>query len=82
MSLLLPSCEEIQPESLPVSDTVSLLESDMTTSESFLSDETVDITSHCDFSLKKYHLPHIFEVAFIDKFYSNALNQFPSQSTH
>ena len=49
----------------------------MPASESFISDETVDHTSHCEFSLKKYHLPHTFEVAFIDEFFPNALSQFP-----
>ena len=49
----------------------------MPASESFISDETVDHSSHYEFSFKKYHLPHSFEVAFIDKFYPNALSQFP-----
>ena len=44
VSLLLPSCEEIPPESLPVFDTISSLKSRMPTSESFISDETVEHT--------------------------------------
>ena len=82
MSLLLPSCEEKLPESLPVSDTISSLKSDMPASESFISDETVEHASHSELSLKKYHLPHILEVAFIDKFYPTLSANFLSHGTH
>ena len=37
----------------------------MPTSESFMPDETVEHTSNCEFSLKKYYLPSFFEVTFI-----------------
>ena len=58
MSLLLALCEEIPPESLPVSDTVSSLKSDAPASEwPFITEETVDHTSSCEFLLKISHLP-------------------------
>ena len=59
--------EEILPESLPVSDTISSLNSDMPASESFIPNEAVEHTYHYEFSLKKYYLRSFFEVTFIDK---------------
>ena len=55
MSFLLPSCEEIPPESLPASDTISSPKCDMPASEPFISKETVERTSNCEFWLKIYN---------------------------
>ena len=55
MSFLLPSCEEIPPESLPASDTISSPKSDMPASEPFISKGTVEHSSNCEFLLKIYH---------------------------
>ena len=51
MSFLLPSCEEIPPESLPASDTISSPKFDMPASEPFISKGTVEHTSNCEFLL-------------------------------
>ena len=55
MSFLLPLCEEIPPESLPASDTISSPKCDMPASEPFISKETVERTPNCEFWLKIYH---------------------------
>ena len=55
MSFLLPSCEEIPPESLPVFDIISSTKSNMPASEPFISKGTVEHTSNCEFLLKIYH---------------------------
>ena len=55
MLLLLPSCEEIPPEALPASDTISSLKSDMPASEPFISKGTIEHSSNCEFLLKIYH---------------------------
>ena len=55
MSFLLPSCEEIPPESLPSSDTISSPKSDMPASEPFISKGTIEHSSNCEFLLKIYH---------------------------
>ena len=55
MSFLLPSCEEIPPEALPASDTISSPKSDMPASEPFISKETIEHSSNCEFLLKIYH---------------------------
>ena len=56
MSFLLPSCEEIPPEALPASGTISLPKSDMPTSEPIISKGTIEHSSNCEFLLKIYHL--------------------------
>ena len=56
MSFLLPSCEEIPPEALPASDTMSSPKSDMPASEPFISKGTVEHSLNCEFLLKIYHL--------------------------
>ena len=50
VSLLLPSCEEIPPESLPISYTMPSLKSDhdMPANELFISKDTVEHTSNCE----------------------------------
>ena len=48
MSFLLPSCEEISPELLPVFDTISSLKS-------------VEHTSNCEFLLKIYYFPSFWK---------------------
>ena len=55
MPFLLPSCEEIPPEALPVSGTISSPKSDMPAGEPFISKGTVEHTSNCEFLLKIYH---------------------------
>ena len=55
MSFLLPSCEEIPPEALPASDTISSPKSDMPASEPFISKGAIDHSSNCEFLLKIYH---------------------------
>ena len=55
MSFLLPSCEEIPPEALPASDTISSSKSDMPASEPFVSKGTIEHSSNCEFLLKTYH---------------------------
>ena len=62
MSFLLPSCEEIPPESLPAFDTVSSPKSNMPASEPFISKGTVDHTSNCEFLLKIYHFPSFWKL--------------------
>ena len=52
---MLPSCEEIPPESLPAFDTISSPKSHIPASEPFISKGTVKHTSNCEFLLKKYH---------------------------
>ena len=70
MSFLLRSCEEIPPEALPASDTISLPKSDMPASEPFISKGTGEHSSNCEFLLKIYHrLSFFLEVAFIEKTY-------------
>ena len=70
VSFLLRSCEEIQPEALPASDTISSPKSDMPASEPFISKGTIEHSSNCEFLLKIYHVLSFFlEVAFIDKTY-------------
>ena len=61
MSFLLPSCEEIPPESLPASDTISSPKFDMPASEPFISKGTVEHTSNCEFLLKIYHFPSFWK---------------------
>ena len=55
MSFLLPSCEEIPPEALPASDTISSPKSDMCAGEPFISKGTIEHSSNCEFLLKIYH---------------------------
>ena len=55
VSFLLPSCEEVPPESLPASDTISSPKSDMPASEPFISKGTIEHSSNCEFLLKIYH---------------------------
>ena len=55
MSFLLPSCEEIPPEALPASDTISSPKSDMPASKPFISKGTIEHSSNCEFLLKIYH---------------------------
>ena len=52
MSFLLPSCEEIPPEALPASETISSPKSDVSASEPFISKGTVEHSSNCEFLLK------------------------------
>ena len=61
MSPLLPSCEEIPPESLPASDTISSPKSDMPASEPFIFKETVEHTSNCEFLVKIHHFPSFWK---------------------
>ena len=61
MSFLLPSCEEIPPESLPAFDTISSPKSNMPASEPFISKGTVEHTSNCEFLLKIYHFPSFWK---------------------
>ena len=62
MSFLLPSCEEIPPESLPAFDTMSSPKSNMPASEPFKSKGTVEHTSNCEFLLKIYHFPSFWKL--------------------
>ena len=55
MSFLLPLCEEIPPEALPASDTISAPKSDMSAGEPFISKGTVERSSNCEFLLKIYY---------------------------
>ena len=55
VSFLLPSFEEIPPEALPASDTISSPKSDMPASEPFISKGTIEHSSNCEFLLKIYH---------------------------
>ena len=55
MSFLIPSCEEIPPEALPASSTISSPKSDMPAGMSFISKGTVEHSSNCEFLLKIYH---------------------------
>ena len=62
LSFLLPSCEEIPPESLLTTDTISSPKSDMHASEQFLSKGTIEYTSNCEFLLKiLYHFPSFWK---------------------
>ena len=55
----------------------------MSANESFISDETVEHTSFCEFLLKKYPLRSFFEVTFIDKIKTPTLSAiFLSHGTH
>ena len=47
--------------SLPASDTISSPKSDMPASVPFMSKETVEHTSNCEFLLKTYHFPSIWK---------------------
>ena len=49
------SCEEIPPEAIPASDTISSPKSDMPASEPFISKGTIEHSSNCEFLLKIYH---------------------------
>ena len=75
VSFLLPSCEEIPPEALPASDTISSPKTDMPASEPFISKGTIEHSANCEFLLKIYPFFFVLEVAFIDKtyLYPNAL---------
>ena len=53
--------QEIPPELLPASDTISSLKSDMPDSEPFISKGTVEHTSNCEFLLKIYHFPSFWK---------------------
>ena len=55
MSFLLPSSEEIPPEALPASDTISSPKSNMPASEPFIPKETIEYSSNCEFLVKIYH---------------------------
>ena len=57
------SCEEgeIALESLPAFDTISSPKSDMPANEPFISKETVEHTSNCEFLLKIYNFPSIWK---------------------
>ena len=55
VSFLLPSCEEIAPESLPAFNTISSPKSNTSASEPFISKGTVEHTSNCEFLLKIHH---------------------------
>ena len=55
MSFLLPSCEEIPPEALSASGTISSPKSDMPASEPFISNGTIEHSSNCEFLLKIYN---------------------------
>ena len=68
MSFLLPSCEEIPPEALPASDTISSPKSDMPASEPFISKGTIEHYSNCEFLLKIYHFLSFWKSLF-DKTY-------------
>ena len=61
LSSLSVSCEEIPPESLPASYSISSPKSDMPASESFISKETVEHTSNCEFLVKIYHFPSFWK---------------------
>ena len=61
VSFLLPSYEEIPPESLPAFDTISSPKSNMPASEPFVSKGTVEHTSNCEFLLKMYHFPSFWK---------------------
>ena len=56
MSFLLPSCEEIPPEALPPSETLSSPKSDMPASKPFISKGSIEQSSNCEFLPKIYHL--------------------------
>ena len=68
VSFLLPSCEEIPPEALPASDTMSSPKSDMPASEPFISKETAEHSSNSEFLLKIYHF-----LSFGSRFYRQNL---------
>ena len=55
MSFLLPSYEEIPPEALPASDTISSPKSDVPASEPFISKGIIEHSSNCEFLPKIYH---------------------------
>ena len=55
MSFLLPAFEEISPEALPASHTISSPKSDMPASEPFISKGTIEHSSNCEFLRKIYH---------------------------
>ena len=55
MSFLLPSCEEIPPEALPASDTISSPKSVMPASEPLISKGTIEHSSNCEVLLKIYY---------------------------
>ena len=77
VSFLLPSYEEIPPESLPAFDIISSPKYNMPANEPFMSKGTVEHTSNCEFLLKIYHFPSFWKsIPFIDKtyLYPNALS--------
>ena len=57
--LIQERCEEIPPESLPVSDTIFSLKSDMPASEQFIFEETVEHTSNSE-SCSRYTICLLF----------------------
>ena len=59
-----PTCEELPPEALPASDTISSPKSDIPASELFISKGTIEHFSNCQFLLKIYHFSFFSEVAF------------------
>ena len=61
MSFLLPSCEEIPPESLPASDNISSPKFNMLASEPLIYRGTVEHTSNCVFLLKIYIFPSFWK---------------------
>ena len=61
VSFLLPSCEEIPPESLCSFDTISSPKSKMPTNEPFISKGTIEHSSNCEFLLKIYHFPSFWK---------------------
>ena len=61
VSFLQPSCEEIPPESLPASDTMSSPKPDMPASEQIISKGAVEHTSNCEFLLKICHFPSFWK---------------------
>ena len=67
VSFLLPSCEEIPPQALPASDTISSPKSDMPASEPFISKGTIEHSSNCEFLLKIYHFLSFWKVLSLTK---------------
>ena len=75
MSFLLPSYEEIPPESLPAFDTISSPKSNMPSSKPIMSKGTFEHTSNCEFLLKIYHFP-----SFLNSLSSTKLTYIPTLS--
>ena len=80
MSFLLPSCEEIQPEALPASDTISSPKSDMPASETLVSKGTIEHSSNCEFLLKIYHFLSFWKSLSLNTDVSENKLSFVSQS--